>query len=98
MNFFDRVYKAVKQIPFGRVASYGQIAELAGNRKMARQVGWALHNNPTPDIVPCFRVVFKDGALSSAFKFGGEDAQRKLLEKEGIKFDKKGRVKPCFFI
>ena len=98
MNFFERVYEAVKQIPFGKVANYGTIAEAAGSKKMARQVGWALHNNPTPATVPCYRVVFKDGRLSPAFKFGGENVQRKLLEKEGIKFDKKGRVKPCFFI
>ena len=98
MSFFTRVYEAVKQIPCGRVASYGQIATAAGNSKMARQVGWALHSNPTPDLVPCYRVVFKDGSLSPAFAFGGEQVQRQLLEKEGVKFDKKGRVKPCFFI
>ena len=98
MNFFDRVYKAVKEIPFGRVSNYGQIARIAGNNKMARQVGWALHSNPTPDEVPCYRVVFKDGSLSPAFRFGGENVQRKLLKSEGIKFDEKGRVKPCFFV
>ena len=98
MSFFERVYKAVKQIPYGKVASYGQIAEAAGDKKMARQVGWALHVNPTPDLVPCYRVVFKDGALSPSFAFGGENVQRRLLEKEGVKFDKKGHVKPCFFV
>lgn len=98
MTFFERVYEAVKQIPYGKVASYGQIAEAAGNKNMARQVGWALHSNPTPDVVPCYRVVFKDGRLSPAFAFGGENVQRELLEKEGVKFDKKGRVKPCFFV
>ena len=98
MNFFDRVYEAVKQIPYGKVASYGKIAEIAGNKRMARQVGWALHVNPAPTEIPCYRVVFKDGALSPAFAFGGENVQRALLEKEGVKFDKKGRVKPCFFI
>ena len=98
MNFFEKVYVAVKRIPCGKVASYGQIAAAAGNKNMARQVGWALHSNPAPDVVPCYRVVFKDGSLSPAFKFGGENAQRKLLEKEGVKFDEKGRVKPCFFV
>ncbi|MBQ9355232.1 MAG: MGMT family protein [Clostridia bacterium] len=98
MTFFDRVYIAVKQIPYGKVASYGKVAEIAGNKRMARQVGWALHNNPAPEEIPCYRVVFKDGSLSPAFKFGGENVQRALLEKEGIKFDEKGRVKPCFFI
>lgn len=98
MNFFNRVYRAVKQIPYGKVASYGKVAEIAGNKRMARQVGWALHTNPAPEEIPCYRVVFKDGSLSPAFKFGGENVQRALLEKEGIKFDEKGRVKPCFFI
>ena len=98
MNFFDRVYDAVKNIPRGRVSSYGTVAAATGNKKMARQVGWALHVNPAPETVPCHRVVFKDGSLSSAFAFGGADAQRALLKKEGVKFDKKGRVKPCFFV
>ena len=98
MTFFERVYEIVKTIPYGRVASYGKVAHLAGNKRMARQVGWALHVNPLPEEIPCYRVVFKDGTLSHAFAFGGENAQRALLEKEGVKFDEKGRVKPCFFI
>ena len=98
MTFFERVYEIVKTIPYGRVASYGKVALLAGNKRMARQVGWALHVNPLPEEIPCYRVVFKDGTLSPAFAFGGENAQRALLEKEGVKFDEKGRVKPCFFI
>lgn len=98
MDFFDRVYEVVKQIPHGRVSSYGKVAEIVGNKRMARQVGWALHVNPSPETIPCHRVVFKDGALSPAFAFGGESVQRTLLKKEGVKFDKKGRVKPCFFI
>ncbi|MEG9429741.1 MAG: MGMT family protein [Christensenellaceae bacterium] len=98
MTFFERVYRAVKRIPYGKVSSYGKVAEAAGNKRMARQVGWALHSNPAPEEIPCYRVVFKDGRLSSAFAFGGESVQRALLEKEGIKFDEKGRVKPCFFV
>lgn len=98
MSFFERVYSVVKQIPYGKVASYGDIARILGNVKLSRQVGWALHANPTPEKVPCYRVVFKDGSLSEGFAFGGIDRQRELLVKEGIKFDKKGRVKPCFFI
>ena len=98
MTFSEIVYEVVKQIPYGRVSSYGKIAALAGNKRMARQVGWALHVNPLPEIIPCYRVVFKDGALSPAFAFGGENVQKALLEKEGVKFDKKGRVKPCFFM
>ena len=98
MNFFERVYEAVKKIPCGKVASYGEIARAAGNKNMARQVGWALHVNPSPETVPCHRVVFKDGKLSPAFAFGGANVQKSLLEKEGVKFDENGRVKPCFFI
>ena len=98
MSFFERVYQAVKQIPYGKVASYGDIAAALGSVRMARQVGWALHANPAPDIVPCCRVVFKDGSLSEAFAFGGKSRQKELLLSEGVKFDKKGRVKPCFFV
>ena len=98
MSFFDRVYLIVKQIPFGKVASYGDIAEALGNKRLSRQVGWALHANPAPDEIPCYRVVFTDGSLSEAFAFGGINAQRELLLKEGRNFDKKGRVKPCFFV
>ena len=98
MGFFDEVYNVVKKIPYGRVMSYGDIAELLGNKRMARQVGWALHVNPSPDTIPCYRVVNRFGAPSTAFAFGGINRQRELLEKEGVKFDKKGNVKPCFFV
>lgn len=98
MSFYERVYSVVKQIPYGKVASYGDVAKALGNVKLSRQVGWALHANPTPDTVPCYRVVFKDGSLSKSFAFGGIDRQRELLIEEGINFDKKGRVKPCFFV
>lgn len=84
MGFFDEVYKIVKMIPSGKVANYGQIARLAGNSKMARQVGWALHVNPEPGIIPCHRVVMKDGSLTKSFAFGGVDVQKQLLESEGV--------------
>lgn len=80
-----RIYEAVKKIPKGRVATYGQIAELAGDKKMARAVGNALHKNPEPDVIPCFRVVNAKGQLSGNFAFGGENAQAKLLEADGVK-------------
>lgn len=80
-----RIYEAVKKIPKGRVATYGQIAELAGDRKMARAVGNALHKNPDPGNVPCFRVVNAKGELAGEFAFGGSGAQAKLLEADGIK-------------
>ena len=98
MSFFEQVYEVVKKIPYGSVMSYGDIAEILGNKKMSRQVGWALHVNPTPDLIPCYRVVNRFGEVSSAFAFGGANVQRALLEKEGVIFDEKGRVKPCFFV
>lgn len=84
MGFFDEVYKIVKMIPRGKVANYGQIARLAGNAKMARQVGWALHVNPEPGVIPCHRVVMKDGSLTKSFAFGGMYIQKQLLQNEGI--------------
>jgi O-6-methylguanine DNA methyltransferase len=79
-----RIYEAVKKIPKGKVATYGQIAKLAGDEKMCRAVGNALHKNPEPDKIPCFRVVNSKGELSGEFAFGGAGAQQKLLEAEGI--------------
>ncbi|MBP5253870.1 MAG: methylated-DNA--[protein]-cysteine S-methyltransferase [Lachnospiraceae bacterium] len=79
-----RIYEAVRRIPYGKVATYAQIAELAGDRKMARAVGNALHRNPDPESIPCFRVVNAQGKLSGSFAFGGEDVQQRLLENEGI--------------
>ena len=80
-----RIYEAVKKIPKGHVATYGQIAEWAGDKNMARAVGNALHKNPNPDEIPCFRVVNSKGELAGAFAFGGPDNQAKLLEAEGVK-------------
>ena len=74
-----RIYEAVKKIPKGHVATYGQIAELAGDKKMARAVGNALHKNPDPVHIPCFRVVNAKGELAGEFAFGGAGAQTKLL-------------------
>ena len=79
-----RIYDAVKKIPKGCVATYGQVAELAGNKKMARAVGNALHKNPEPGIIPCHRVVDSSGRLAGAFAFGGERAQENLLREEGV--------------
>ena len=79
-----RIYEAVKKIPRGKVATYGQVAELAGDKKMARAVGNALHKNPDPDTIPCYRVVNAKGELAGKFAFGGADVQAKLLEADGI--------------
>lgn len=90
--FNDAVYEVVRQIPAGRVASYGQVARMVGRPRNARFVGYALHVNPEPGIIPCHRVVFKDGSLAPGFAFGGEDEQRRLLEAEGVAFLDDGRV------
>ena len=79
-----RIYDAVKKIPYGCVATYGQVAALAGNEKMSRAVGNALHKNPDPENIPCYRVVNAKGELAGEFAFGGPGAQAKLLEAEGI--------------
>ena len=90
--FNDAVYEVVRQIPAGRVASYGQVARMVGRPRNARFVGFALHVNPEPGVIPCHRVVFKDGSLASGFAFGGEGVQRSLLETEGVGFLPDGRV------
>lgn len=90
-NTFERIYEAVRLIPFGKVATYGQIAALAGNPRLSRVVGYALHVNPDPQSIPCYRVVNRLGEVSRAFAFGGENRQIALLEAEGVSFVK-GRV------
>ena len=85
MTEFERaVYEAVKLIPKGNVATYGQIAELAGYPRAARAVGNALHRNPDETNVPCHRVVNADGLLAKSFGFGGALEQRRRLMAEGV--------------
>lgn len=79
-----RIYEAVKKIPKGHVATYGQVAEMAGNPRMSRAVGNALHKNPDPLHIPCFRVVNSKGELAGAFAFGGGKAQAELLREDGV--------------
>ena len=79
-----RIYEAVKRIPKGRVATYGQVAKMAGNERMSRAVGNALHKNPDPDHIPCFRVVNSKGELAGAFAFGGANVQADLLREDGV--------------
>lgn len=85
-TFFDGVYKVVQSVPRGYVATYGQVAALAGHPHSARYVGFALHSNPSPGIIPCHRVVFRDGSLSPGYAFGGPERQKDLLEAEGVVF------------
>lgn len=79
-----RIYEAVKRIPKGCVATYGQVAAMAGDKKMARAVGNALHKNPDPEHIPCYRVVNSKGELAGAFAFGGETVQEDRLMADGI--------------
>ena len=92
MNTFEKIYAVVRQIPRGRVATYGQIARLAGNPRWSRVVGYALHVNPSPGLIPCHRVVTRDGKPSSAFAFGGINRQVALICDEGVSFGPDGCV------
>ncbi|MDO4494826.1 MAG: MGMT family protein [Clostridiaceae bacterium] len=92
MNTFEKIYSVVKMIPKGKVASYGTVAAFAGNPRLSRVVGYALHVNPEPGKIPCHRVVTRCGEVSKAFAFGGENMQRQLLSEEGIEFLNDGRV------
>lgn len=83
-NFFEKVYVAVCRIPCGKVATYGQIARLCGSPRSARAVGYALHVNPQPGVIPCHRVVNREGRLAPAFAFGGSEMQAELLLREGV--------------
>lgn len=85
-NSFERIYDVVKKIPCGKVATYGQIAALAGNPRWSRVVGYALHVNPDSAHIPCFRVVNRFGEPSTAFAFGGINEQILLLQEEGVEF------------
>ena len=84
-GLFERVYDYVKCVPCGKVVTYGQVAAAIGAPRCARQVGWALHVNPEPGVIPCHRVVNREGRLAPAFAFGGEEVQERLLEEEGVK-------------
>ena len=97
MNTFEKIYEVVKNIPKGKVASYGQVAAAAGNPHWSQVVGYALHINPEPGVIPCHRVVRKDGRVAVSFAFGGANAQRDLLLSEGVMFvdDKTVDMKRC---
>lgn len=94
--FSDRVFAVVKQIPRGKVATYGQIARIIGAPRSARYVGYALRANPAPGTdpasIPCHRVVFKDGRMATGFAFGGPEIQQAMLQEEGVQFDNEGKV------
>ena len=85
-DFFEHVYEFVKTVPKGKVVTYGDVAMAIGSPRASRQVGWALHSNPYQGIVPCHRVVFRDGSLTPGFAFGGIDIQKAMLLSEGVGF------------
>ncbi len=95
-EFSDKVFEIVRQVPSGKVTTYGQVASLMGRPQSGRYVGFALRNNPEPysdgEGIPCHRVLFKNGSLVPGFAFGGPDVQRKLLEDEGVTFVDNDRV------
>lgn len=90
---YEQIYRIVRRIPRGRVATYGQVATLAGLPGHARQTGYALHALPSGTAVPWHRVINAQGAISLRAVPGGELTQRLLLESEGIEFDGRGRVR-----
>ena len=89
---YRRIYAVVRRIPRGRVATYGQVAALAGLPGHARQVGYALHALPRGTRLPWHRVINAKGEVSRRRRPGDELSQRLLLEREGVRFDARGRV------
>ena len=85
-SFTDKVYKLVTSIPKGKVATYGQVANLVGNPKAARAVGMAMRNNPHPITMPCHRVVASDGALTGYAYKNGVVTKKEILLEEGVTF------------
>ncbi len=92
MKTFDKIYDIVRQIPRGRVTTYGQIARLLGTHVNARVVGYAMNGCPENAEVPCHRVVNRFGGLADAFLPSGKETHRLLLEMEGIEFLPDGNV------
>jgi len=91
ITFFRRIVLVIKKIPRGKVATYGQIAVLAGNPRAARQVAWVLHSASAKEKLPWQRVINSQGGISLP-RYGGYELQRALLAKEGVKFDAADRI------
>lgn len=90
--FCRKVYEIVMKIPVGKVATYGQIAEMLGDLSIAREVGYAMSRAPVSHSLPCHRVVNRTGTLAPEYVFGGQEKQRAMLEGEGIAFLSDGRI------
>ena len=92
MKMKEKVYAYLKNIPEGKVTTYGRIAEHLGNKHYTRTVGNILHDNPDPSQFPCHRVVSSKGRVAEHYAFGGAAAQRKRLEDEGVVFEENGSI------
>lgn len=92
LGFFEQVYRLVRQVPPGKVTSYGAIARMLGHPHAARTVGWAMRGLPEGSGVPWHRVINSQGRISTRGRGQGADLQRALLEDEGIQFDERGGV------
>jgi methylated-DNA-protein-cysteine methyltransferase-like protein len=90
--FFQRVYDIVAQIPAGKVATYGQIAQLLGEPRSARTVGWAMREAPEGLNLPCHRVVNRYGEMAPEYAFGSREIQKSILAQEGITFKENGCI------
>ena len=90
MNTFDKVYKLVSAVPKGKVTTYSTLAGFIGVDP--RVIGFALHANKDTDNVPCHRVINSKGRISEGFAFGGPNVQKKMLENEGVRFEKNETV------
>lgn len=86
-GFFEKVYTIVRQIPFGRVTTYGAIAKKIGAKSSARMVGWAMNASHSKDDVPAHRVVNRKGMLTGKHHFQGTNIMQQLLENEGLKIE-----------
>ncbi len=90
-DLYKRIYEIVKSIPYGKVSSYGQIAQRVGNPKISRVVGYAMAGNKDKS-VPCHRVIYSNGKLSKSFGLGGADLQKSLLQSEGVEVSDENTV------
>ena len=86
MSFREQVYTLIRQIPAGKVATYGQVAELVGSKGAARAVGMCMKTNPDAPRTPCHRIVASDGSLTGYSAGNGVSTKKEMLIKEGVKF------------